>query len=664
MSLRGRVVGAALGLLVFAALFGPTPLRAQSDDPSAFKPPMECSDPPPPPFEDEISVNIVSPTGTEATSSPNVPVEATFTNEDNHDVFGRNGRITVMRSYVIACEAGQHVPTSPDPVHPDVDQRTASMAWSADFTTNGRYAVVFEAEGESPTDERQAARAVQPVTLAVPPKKPTNVQVTDPVDGTVKVSWEYVDPEPDLFGFEIRRARQGTADYTTVANGAVGPTVRSVSDSPPVGAWRYQVIAYRRGAPEGAISREDTVEVPEAAPGAETADTDGGTTGSGSTTGTAGGTGSGSGGSSTTVGGTSSTAGTGSAPRSSVDLSNFAAALNARRNAPAGRIEPPDPGFQETLPFDAPAPLEIEADEPEELGADEPNVGLGQRPVSDPGERQRSLGFVAFGLLLFVLSMTGLFVKSEVKRFDLLDLEVDDPDVDADAEGAPLEADDPRDDLAGAPLAAPVVANAAATRSRRRRERRDRPAASAVASAVVPEQPAPAPTTSAIASEPDPASTAPLALPVPGRRRRLTGARPVEPAEATPTVVEPAVAASGASSRRRRARTPAAAPAEVATTDGSPTIEIPESRRRWSGRVIESVNGHGVDAPPHDFADLAPVAAAAPAPRRRTRAMEAPLDAPGLDVPDPAPAARRPRPGKPTAKSPLPTRRKSTSGTR
>ena len=102
-----------------------------------------------------------------------------------------------------------------------------------------------------------------------------------------------------------------------------------------------------------------------------------------------------------------------------VDLSHFAAVLNARRSTPTTRVEPPDPGYEETLPFKAASSGDDPAvGEPIEQGS---GGGLGQRLIADPEARRRSLGFVAFGLLLFVLGMTGLFVKGEVNRADELE---------------------------------------------------------------------------------------------------------------------------------------------------------------------------------------------------------------------------------------------------
>lgn len=636
-----RVVGATLGLLLLAAPLGRGPLRAQT-------PPPPC----PPVNEgveaDGIRYERITPLQQPALVEATVDLGATFENVAGS--FGpRDPVLERVDGRVIACEEGQVLPSVVEAsvVNPDDENRPLPLRWSSEFATNGTYAIVFDAVGQRPNgpvaNVRQSRQAVQHLTLAVPPKKPMNVNVSDPVNGVVTVSWEYVDPEPDLFGFEIRRARQGSGDYVTIKNGAVGPKLRAVSDTPPAGAWRYDVVAYRQGAPDGSISQDDTVEVPEPAPPADSAGGTGGTAGSG-----AGGTDGN--GTSTTVGG--SAPGSPSTPRASVDLQDFAASLNARLTSPTARIEPPDPGFQQTLPFDAPSELEVE-EEPQELGGDEPSVGLGQRPIADPGERRRSLGFVAFGLLLFVLSLTGLFLKSEVKRADLLDLDaVDDLDRRPLDEAAPVvtaaTAATPMPRRRRAPVVdpvgdAPVVATAPATRramrsakaaagasvpvvnGSRRGAGPDRAATTAAGARGPATKRAPSSGAAANGSATNGAAT--IGAATNGAAKHGVAKHGVEGARAAASR-----AAGGSttptSGRMRRPRVHAAPAASAPTT-----MTIPETRRRWSGRTSETVDATAT-ATAHDFDDL--VGAAPSAVRgRRQRAEEAPLDAPGLDVPDP-----------------------------
>ena len=612
MTGRRRLLGAALGLLLVACGPAVAPARAQTTP--AFSPPEECSDPPPAPVEDEdLTIEVHSPTGATPVTTPDVAISANVRNVRTRPLVGSVGEVDEVRVSILRCLEWQVAPEDPDPLLVEGEPAEASYSETVTFPTNGRFAVVFEAVGSSPGAEgAQSAREVAHVNLAVPPAKPTNVAVSDPVDGVVKIVWDYPDPPADLLGFEVRRAKQGTGDYTTVKGGIVTAKARSVSDQPPAGAWRYHVVAYRNGAPDGAISRDDTVEVPEAA---TTADAGGATTGT-TAVGTAG-TGASAASSDDGTGTTASTAPIGAAntPRASVDLSRFAAALNARRQAPV-RVEPPDPGFEQTLPFDVPDGSEAE-EEPAELGADEPNVGIGQRVPVDPGERRRSMGFVAFGLLLFVLSMTGLFLKGEVKRADLVAL---DPDEDLD----PMAADDH-----GFATEVAVPAVAVATRVRRRRS------------------------SSADTDQPD-AAAAPVidaAPAVPARSRRLRRQPATEAVEDADRRVDAEAGEPPARRRSRRAAPPVVAAPVLADFDE------PASSRRGR-RVAEPVV---VD----DFRDLREDLVAADArrptshrPRRRTAS---PLDAPGLDIPDPAPAtpraaSSRPRRPGPARQAALPRR--------
>ena len=677
MTSRGRLLGAALGLLLVAAPFVPGSARAQT---GGFTAPPECSDPAPADVEDGIVVQVISPTGTGPRTTPVVAVEARFENESRRPIVNSfNGEITKLRAYVLACAAGQVVPEPMAEVEPEGEPRTATLAWDPSFVTNGRYAIVVEADGTSSNPSgTQRARAVAPVQLAVPPSAPTNVRVSDPTNGVVTVSWEYATPEPDLIGFEVRRAKQGSGDYTTVKNGVVGPKVRTISDEPPVGAWRYHVVAYRNGAPEGAVSRDDTVEVPEAAPAADSTGTGGSTTGTGGsgTGGTAGGA---DGGTSTTL--TTAPIGSANTPRASVDLSRFAAALNAQRQQPVGRIEPPDPGYQETLPFGA-AAADATEEEPEELGADEPGVGvgLGQQPEADPAERRRSLGFVAFGLLLFVLSMTGLFVKGEVKRADLLDA-VDDPDELLDADVAAAEVPAAAVAVSAVPVAAgrrrrspepadvevpaAAVAVSAVPVAAGRRRRSPRPAdVGAPAAALEAEVPAAAasgrrrrsaePAAAAAAAAPDPVTAVPVTA---GRRRRFAAPAPDSRRAVDPAAIAPATAPVNGS--EDHALHGSATPADAAADPAEAT-----RRRRWGAREIDADLIAPATAPVNGFDDLRDDTE-----RRRHHHVRRPavraadLDAPGLDVHDPpspttTTSRRNGRTPTPPAKPALPTRRR------
>jgi hypothetical protein len=569
---RRRIAAAAVGVALATGFLAPTNAQTSSNEPSCPDPVENVSA--------EMRFDRVRPAVDERGASSDQPINAVFTYTRQPSVPGRQSRINSIAARVYACGPAQITPQPDSMDVPGNGDTDLSVDWTPTFETNGTYAVQLLAYGERPeatTTVEQRSEVVFHFVMAVPPRAPTGVR-TSQSKGVVTVAWSNADREKDLIAYEVRRARQGSTEFATVKNGLVAPDVSSVTDTPPEGTWRYHVIAYRPEVEQGSRSSDVTTEVSAPAPAATTATSGGAGPTSGSnpdgTRTTAGSTGS-----ATTVSGGAGGAGagptSGGASPGGVDLSNFAAALNARRSTPAGRVEPPDPGFQETLPFRVPTTDGLAAGEedPAELGGDEPNVGVGQGLASDPGERRRSLGFVAFGLLLFVLSMTGLFVKGEVARADELDLQTLEGADDEPAEASPERP----------------------TRRALREAARAEQAASAAAPAVA--------AVTAVS-----AVTAVTAAPVARVRRR---ARPV-----TST--------------------------STATTD-APTVDVAAHDR--FADLVEP-------APPPGATNGSPQ----PHARRRRTAM--PLDAPGLDVPDPvfratpARARRTPTPRLPARPAP------------
>jgi hypothetical protein len=675
------LLGAAAGLLSVAlavpllATAAPTH-AAQSDDP------YTCEQTTDPAADAQNNLQFVPVALNTSGPSADATQPIEFQIKNTASGFGpQSPRVDSITATIAGCRNGQVLPDPSTNQMSGGASTTMSMAWSAVFTWNREYVVVIDATGHRPTatgSVSQSLHVVKPLHLAVPPKKPTGVKAST-ANGVVTISWSNAEREPDLIAYEVRRAKQGTNDYVTVKDGLVRPTVNSVSDQPGDGAYRYQVIAYRPDVDAGAVSSDATAEVASPAPaaGAGTDGSTGGAGGSASSGGTASGTaGSGSSssgsGSATTEKPTITTGGAGGG----VDLSHFAAVLDSRRSTPTTRVEPPDPGYEETLPFktsgDDPA-----VGQPVETGSDR---DLGQRLIADPDARRRSLGFVAFGLLLFVLGMTGLFVKGEVNRADELETLDGDP-----------TADDEVD-------ATPVVAAAAAGRRRRA-------------------APAPEPVASAATLEPAFASAGPIAGPRPvaavdaaattngraARKRRVAAAtEPVVASaaafagdawvadaalnEPAPVAAEPVPATDGRASAERggvappvdtpsddlvtgraRLRRSKPAPVDVApvlaaaaaepTTAEGPAPELPPRRaRRPLTKAFLGPDPAELDefTPPERAAsnghdDLQEVFGRDHAPKsahpatngtHRRRRTVAPLDAPGLDVPDPAPAAK------------------------
>jgi hypothetical protein len=651
------------GALTAAAMFGmaPAAVRAQTSASDC----QQVLD------QDNLVVVLCTPPN-RTSSTATYPLTVKVSNTAKF--LGNSFNVTSVKAEVATTTDSQLLP---DPSSAQVtggSTPTATLNWSPEFPTNGPYDLRLSATGDRPNG--QSASVSVPITLAAPPHRPTGVQAKVTSEGKVTITWENDDREPDLLYYEISRAAQGSGKYESL--NFVDASISTYTDSPAVGGWRYRVTAVRRGAtPDQGLtstpSADATAEV--SAPPSTTTTAAGGSTGSGSgSTGSGTGTGSGTTGSTLRSGASSSTSlppSISNAPRSTIDL----AALNAARRTPpkTTRTTEPDPGFSELLPFDKQAADDQAEDGPAELGADEPAVGLGERLVSDGGERRRSLGFVAGGLLLFVLGMTGLFLKSEVKRADELDpidLDAADPPnlapaaaVDelmvaapSSAEPVPVAAvadepvpvvtvaDESPVDVADADL--PVIAPAARrgpvgsrlpSRRRPAAERTSRPAgAVATADATVPIRPSAA---AELVAESIPwavAAVAPAAEAAPSRPSRLLrrGRPAPAPVETSPSVdeatAEPTLTPVSRLTRARQARAAERA-AEIAA-------------------LFEGEAPHTADANAAHLAALADADtdadadAVVPAARRRpVRHTVAPLDDPSLDVPNPV-APARPKP--------------------
>jgi hypothetical protein len=646
------VGGAGLGAAV------PWTARAQTDPASV------CQDLTP---QDDLAVQVCTPPDGQS-SAPDVPLQITVANQAwRTQLHQSHYNVTTITAEVLATADGQEPADPPKASWSGPPAATGTLDWTPAFTTNGRYDLHVVATGDRPTSGQRADVTV-PLTLVVPPHQPTDVATTV-TGGKVAVSWAIDDREPDLLSYEVSRAAQGSADFARIE--FVAATTDQVVDAPPSGAWKYRVTAVRRGATatEGIASvpsRDATAEVSPAA--AET------TTGSGSgTTGTGTGSGTGTGGTTAAGNGSGTTSSTvarpsiSNAPRSTIDLSVLG---SARRTTPTTRRPAePDPGFQELLPFDTKEAADTQ-EEPQELGADDPEVALGERIVSDTGERRRSLGFVAGGLLLFVLGMTGLFLKSEVKRADELD---------------PLDPEAPLDPLvaAVAPVAAGVTAAEEPAPLLPGRRHRSRPAlpgpeedaawASAPEDGGTDEVEAVEPAAVGVASRRGvlrrtrPATVAdPAAMDEPsGRAEDVAAAPDVTVPDLEPVLVEEAAARPAESTTAVRsvgewvaAQDPSDSSAlEATTTDTLPTAPSPisrlararQARAERAAEIAELFAGEDLTTAADDDAHLASLAAAqwqdAPAvptgTHRQVRRTVPAVDDPSLDVPDPGTTARR-----------------------
>jgi hypothetical protein len=611
--------------------------------------------------QQDLSVRVCTPPDA-SSSTAAFPVKVTVTNDAGRPPCGQpHYNVTGIAAEVTQTDDAQRLPDPASATWPGPAAETGTLSWTPTFETNGRYDLRVVATGDRPTSGQRAEVTV-PITLVVPPHPPTDV-ATSVAGGKVTVSWAIDDQELDLLSYEVSRAKQDTTEYTRIE--FVAATTAKVVDTPPAGQWKYRVTAVRRGATptEGIASTPSPVATAEVSPAAAENGTGGSTSGSGTGTGTGTGTGSG-------TGGTTGSGGTGSgttsstvarpsisnAPRSTIDLTVLG---SARRTTPTTRRPAePDPGFKEVLPFDTDDAAEAE-EEPLELGADEPEAALGERLASDTGERRRSLGFVAGGLLLFVLGMTGLFLKSEVKRADELDpLDPDTPLEPNLPTPAPVVLAEP------APEAVEDAAEPAPLPTRRRRPLPSLPRAPQVEEVAI----APAAAWAAASAEaadgggtmPEDAANAAAVVAATDRRRGRLGRRrttpvgdePTTPTDAPALPEDAAVPAAWSDTDESLVAAPSAPEADVSTAP--PAMPAPaaamsrltrarQARAERAAEIAELFAGEDATTPDDDAQHLAALAAARVQDRpavptgthRQVRRMVPAVDDPALDVPDP-----------------------------
>jgi hypothetical protein len=298
-----------------------------------------------------------------------------------------------------------------------------SFSWvTPRLTYNGPYEARAQARGTDGFDtdgQEVSAPSIRRFSLRVPPAVPGGFKAVIEGGSTVLTSWT-ANREPDLVGYQVQRAPQGSTRFEEVGQTA-DTSYRDTAPSP--GDWSYRVVAVRAGAnedelvasnPTNASAVTVTAPPPSTTPDGSPASGDGSGSGSGSGTGTGAGSGS--------TAGSGGSGGRAIATAGKVDLSGFASLLDSNRR-PVVRPTEPDPGFGERLPFQAPTDELGTEDQEEELGADDPeadpSLGLGQTPISvldDDGERRRSISFLAGGLLAFVMMMQVLWLKGQVDR--------------------------------------------------------------------------------------------------------------------------------------------------------------------------------------------------------------------------------------------------------
>ena len=353
-----------------------------------------------------------------------------------------NGRVTGVRGEVIRCDGKEGLPapaSASNSSYPsNNDPRT--FTWSPRFAYNAKYAVRMVATASTGAERT----IVRPFFVDLPASPPQNVRVTSSASA-VTVTWDQ-NPEPDIQGYIVQWTAASDGQFAEaqkadiLREGANAPATR-FEHQPGVGEWRYRVIAVRTSTSEPQVrSSEPTVGSSTAKVAAPTTTVASGPGGAPAGS---------SGGSTATTAkpAASSDAAKKAGSASSVDLSAFSKLLDDRRKVTAPkRAAEPDPGFQETLPFQPGDEPAVAASAPQ---GDEPTIT--QRVITDDGDRLRALTFVAGGLLAFVVAFGLRLMKSEAERIDL------EPTAPEDAEVAPV-AEPAIDEVTSAPTAIVVPA--------------------------------------------------------------------------------------------------------------------------------------------------------------------------------------------------------------
>jgi hypothetical protein len=397
--------------------------------------------------DSQIRLTVNSPTSDNppAFKSSEVPFSGTAEHNGSAPIFppGPDPQLRNVHVDLVSCSTSYDAPpNSPNLVSASPNEQ--SFGWSQTFPRNGHYQASIVAQG----DQNQTTVRVRRFTVEAPPAPPSGVSAAAVSSKQVDVTWAY-NSEPDIQGYEVWRRTTSSSTLTKVTTTTAA--IRKTSDT-TVGPGNY-IYAVRAIRPDGSgapnvYSADSTDNVTVASPNtptttappaaATTTTTPSGSTGGGSGSGSGAGTTAGSGsGAGTGSGSTTGTAGSAASPGSAgtIDLSNFAALLDSRRRATDANTTEADPGFGQTLPFQV-------GDEPA-VGADGSQSTAGESArnlgssIDNGSDRRRSFGFLAGGLLLFVMSMSLLFVRGEVKRVDLLEaLEPLEPE----AEAGPAEA--------------------------------------------------------------------------------------------------------------------------------------------------------------------------------------------------------------------------------
>ena len=307
----------------------------------------------------------------------------------------------------------------------------ASWSFTPQPAANGRYTVTVVAtttqSGATVSDQTTASRSF---VLDVPPATPTGVKATaDAAQRTAHITWA-PNTEPDLVGYEVVRAGPGPTDTGKVLAGVVAPQTDYTDTqvaTEPAGTYRYTVAAVRQSGdgskadfsgqsaeasvafttpPKAQAPPPPTTQAP-SKPGSSQA---GGSNHPGTTA--------------------------GAAPlvlpaAGHVPLSEYQRLVN-QAQASTVTTEPPDPGFNNKLPYQPQVTHQVvqmpgAALESGTLGAADQSQGI-----------RRTAEFVAGALMLAVLALFGFVLTRAADRGESLETIAPGPEVTVPAVPAPV----------------------------------------------------------------------------------------------------------------------------------------------------------------------------------------------------------------------------------